>query len=146
MSLTVVASITRTALGLTDLDLNDHTNYVISDGFDAGAVSWRREQAESPYVESKITIGRVRDIVEARIGIQVRGATHADIAANVKTLIDAFTQDVFYLSISLDGTVYRWEGEAADYTMEWNRERLHNKFPLMAFGFLRHPVPTTGPI
>ena len=142
----LAASITRTSLALADLNINDRVKYIVSDGFDSGAVSWRREQVESPYVESKITVGRVRDVVEAKMAIQVLGSTQAVVADNITELVEAFTQDQFTLTVTMDGTQYRWLGEAADYTMDWSRERIHSRVPLVAFGFLRHPIPVAGPI
>ena len=142
----VTASVSRTSLGLPALDINDRVKYYLSEAVDSGSVAWRREQVESPYVESKITIGRVRDIVEQKIGIQVLGATQTTIATNIAALVAAFTQDTFTLTIQLDSQTYTWACEAADYTMDWSRERLHAHQVLMAFGFLRHPIPVGGPL
>lgn len=141
------AVVTRTALGLGDLAVHDPENgYRISSEIAFNVITWRREQVQSPYVAGKITVGRVLDAVDTTVAVEVTAANHATLQARVATLIEAFTQDLFYMTFTLDGTEYKWKCEAADYGMNWEHTRLHAKSTLVAFQFPRHPNAIGGPV
>lgn len=144
-SLTLSVLVDRTELSLADLEINDGTTYIVTDRVNPGAVSWRREQVTSPYVDGAVTVSRAKEIVEGQIVVDVLGATQGAVQNSIATLIDAFTQDQFELTFSMDGTIYKWQCEAADYIVNWDRVRFINRKVSVGFQFPRQPVPLTGP-
>lgn len=129
------------------LNINDGVNYILSpEGLNPATVVYRRTQVMSPFVEGRFTTNRLLDAVEGEMQVDVLGSSQADLASNIAALIAAFTQDTYTLTISLDGTSYSWECEAADYSMDWTHTRVHARRVPMRFAFQRQPTPAAGPI
>lgn len=140
----LLASVTRASFGLPDLNINDHTNYIVAGDILGAQVTWRRQVVKSPFVESAVTVNRVRDIVEDKFAVDVKGDTQTIMQNNVKTLIDAFTQDTFNLLLVLDGASYNYSCETCDYSIDWSVPRMHSRFTQVKFGLRRSPVPISG--
>ena len=154
---TVTVNVTRTQLGLSDLNINDGVNYKISgaDQFVQGAVTWERDTTRSPYVEGEFTTNRRRGNVQERLGIEVFKGNSAGISgqgkfaleANIQQLIQAFTQDAFVLNMTAaSGTTWQnewhWACEAADYSVVITGPRLASQQALVTFTVIRNPVAT----
>lgn len=137
-------SVSRGELGLADLDLNDHVNYFVSATVFGGTVSWRRQTVQSPFVEGQFTVGAVRDQVEDKFAIEVKGAGQVELQDNLRTLIDAFSQSTFNLTLQLDAAPYTYSCEASDYAIDWTQTRWHNRQVLVTFSLRRSPVPVNG--
>lgn len=142
----VTCSVTRTSLALADLNLNDHTAYYPSGDIFGSTVSWRRTTVKSPFVESEFTTNRVRNLVEDKFAVNVIGADQVTMANNITTLINAFSQDNFNLTVQLDAQPYTYACEASDYTMDWQIGRMHSLQTEIKFALRRSPVPINGPI
>lgn len=139
-------TVTRTELGLGDLEINDGTTYICTPKLDPGAVSYRREQVKSPFVDGTFTISRVKDQTEFQLVVDVLGSTHSAMQSAVGTLIDAMTQDEFTLKVVIDGATYSWTCEAGDYAMGWSNAHFASTRTAVAFTLPRKPVPASGPI
>lgn len=142
----VSASVTRGELSLPDLNLNDHVAYIVSGGdlvFGA-TVTWRRQQVQSPFVDSKITTGRVLDIVQDKFAVDVMGPDHVTMASNVQALINAFSQSYFNLTVQFDAQPYTYACEASDYTMDWTVPRMYGLRTQVKFNLLRSPTALNG--
>lgn len=126
----VVAIIERAYLGLPDLDINDHKNFILSGNtMLGGSTTFRRQTVKSPYVEGEITVNRVKEMVEHQVYVDVISSDglQTTIAKNRDVVIDAFQQDFFQMTILLDDAYYIWQCEASDMVEQWTIERLHSQ-------------------
>ena len=154
-SLSVI--LTRTLLGLSDLQINDNNLYRIAGGdqFLSGAVTWERESTKSPYVEGEFTTNRRRSSIQERIAVEVfrgdstgiSGNAKFALEANVQKLIDAFTQDAFVMNIVVNKNTswqqeWHWACEAADYAVQFTGPRFVAQQAQAVFTVIRNPVPT----
>jgi hypothetical protein len=141
----VGVTISRTLLGLGDLNLNDHISYITSAAFFGAGVTYRRSQVKSPYVEGAITTNRVRDVVQDQVSIDVLAPDYGTFQTNIHTLQDAFAQDEFILTLTLNGVPWAWLCEAADYKMDWSVPRIFGLYGQVQYTLLRQPLSVTGP-
>lgn len=144
MSLTFSASVTRSSLGLGDLDIHDGLNYVITNRLFGGSVSYQRNQVSSPYVDGDVTVTRRRPNVSENISIHVYGSDHASMATNVSALIAAFSQDSFNIGVTVGNQLYQYQCEAADYQMEWDQAKMHSTQTTVNFQLPRRPAAVSG--
>lgn len=137
--------VTRDELALADLQLNDGVKYHTTPDIDPGQVSWRRESATSPYVDGEFTISRAKEESEGKVTIEVVATSQSLLRTYIGDLINAFTQEEFNLIFDIDGAVYTWTCEAADYAVKWEHIRFHSFHALVGFQFPRSPIPVAGP-
>ena len=146
MTLGMGVSVTRTQLGLPVLNINDHNAYYVADTFLGGQMAWNRNQVTSPYVDGSVTVNRTRSMVTEQIVVEVLGGpSQALLQANVATLIAAFSQDSYLLSITLpQATTYQYLCEAADYQVSWTSPRFFAKQLQVTFSMPRQPIALVG--
>lgn len=143
--LSVVAKVTRSLLGLGDLNINDHSTYRLAGPqVMGGTVSWDRRQVSSPWVEGDITVSRRRTNVMDQITVYVDGANMAGVNTNLQTLITAFTQDRYTLSITVGSQQFAWDCEAADYQVTYDTPHLKSLYVPVVFTVPRRPVALSG--
>lgn len=86
-------------------------------GFSHGATSWRRTHAEVPWVEGRTLVSAVRDIQVGLIAFRVFG-TSAEIKVRMQTLIDAFSQIDYDVTVTIDGQSFTWSNcEPAEFAI-----------------------------
>jgi len=144
MALTFSASVTRSSLGLGDLNIHDGVNYTMSSSIMSGSIAWQRNQVSSPYVDGDVTVTRRRPNISEQLPIYVYGADHAEVATNVATLLNAFLQNSYNLGITVGNQLYQYQCEAADYQMDWNHARMHSTQTLVNLQVPRRPVAVSG--
>lgn len=143
--LPITARVTRPALGLGDLDINDHTSYVIAGpSAMSGTVMWDRKQVNAPWVDGDITVARRRQNVMENLSIYVKGSSQADMDTKIATLIAAFTQDRYGLQIIIGSANHAWDCEAADYTVSLDTVHFHALYAQVTFAIPRKPVALSG--
>jgi hypothetical protein len=138
------AKVTRTDLGLGDLDINASPYRVAGPSVMEGTTAWERNQVNAPWVEGDITISRRRGNVTSQLAIYVSGTTIGDMMTNVRTLVDAFNQDRYTLQINMGTAVNQWDCEAADYAVVMDTAHVYNMYALVTFSLQRKPVPLAG--
>lgn len=143
--ITLSCTITRTALSLATLELNDHTNFYLAPST-PGPVTWSRMTASSPFVDSDFTIARKRNKVTEEMVLEVRGANAAGVQTNLGLLIAAFSQGSYTLTTTFNGTSYAWSCDAADYQVEWSGPRVVANQVVFRAQVPRSPVPLIGPL
>jgi hypothetical protein len=143
--LNIVAKVTRSSLSLGDLDINDHSSYVLA-GPQAmgGTVQWDRKQVSAPWVDGDITVARRRQNVMDTLSVYVKGSTQADMDAKIGALIAAFCQDRFTLMITVGSQQHAWDCEAADYSVQFDTVHLHALYAVTTFQVPRKPVALSG--
>ena len=98
--LNVTAKVSRTLLGLTDLDLNDHSSYVLSGPVAfQGQVSWQRTVTGAPWVDGEVTWERHRSNSTEPLTIYAKGSSQSDLDSKISALTAAFFQDRFTFDI-----------------------------------------------
>lgn len=115
--LDVSGYVTRTELGLGNLALNTDTYKIIRDSWGPGVVEFERHKASSPYINGDFLISRRKAQVEMPLGIRVTGSTPTDCLNKVGTLLRAFEQFRYQLSLTIEGTTFRYNCESADYSV-----------------------------
>jgi hypothetical protein len=141
---TFAATVTRSDLGLSALDINDHTNFQVISEIMGAMVSYDRRTVSSPYVNGDITVHRRRGNVAERFGVYVRGSNQTAIRANIQTLVDAFSQNKFNLSMTLDSVEWSYSCEASDYQIEWVNANFSALQVKVVFNLIRSPIPLVG--
>jgi hypothetical protein len=142
----LAVTVSRSALALTDLDINDHVAYRCAAQLLGGQVSWRRNQVSSPWIDGAVTVSRAREMVTEQLGVEVFGATATELETNVAALVQAFGQSSFTLTVTVEGLAHGYACEAADinYAQFWNGPRLVARQAQLVFSVPRQPVPTAG--
>lgn len=139
--LSLVVTLSRTLLGLPELDLNDHLHYYVSASALGAQQTYNRNQATSPFLDGAVTTYRTRAVVQQPLGIEVLGVDSADVAVNVRALLDAVGQDSFVLSVAVNGSAHAWACEAADFQVDWSPARLSACQSLVSLSIPMQPEP-----
>jgi hypothetical protein len=147
--LTVTGYVTRTELSLSNLTINDDTYKIIRDMWGPGVVQYDRQKVSSPYVNGDFLTNRKKAQVEMPLGIRVTGTSKIDCWNKVGTLLRAFEQFSYELSLTIDGTTFTYTCEAADYSVGDGGmfQTFHMKAYKQEVRLLipRRPTPTEGP-
>lgn len=148
--LSIVASITRAELLLAPLPIEVPGQYqIIRETLGPGSISWRRQTARSAYVHGEVLVGLVKDITVSTLGVRVLGSSAATLWSRMNTLLRAFEQYSYDLSVTLDGQTFTWRCQAADYAV--GESGVFQDFHLRSlqqevrFSIPRHPTPVAGP-
>lgn len=143
---TLSVAVGRSALGLGDLEINDHTSYYVASdpGLFEGQIDWDRQTVSSPDVDGDFTVSRRRGNVEESLVVEIIAASSLDMWQKVGNLKNAVSQDRFNLTITYQGQVTTWVCETASYSLRADSARLAIYRPQMALVIPRKPVPTAG--
>lgn len=112
-TLALTGSITRTDLGLGQLSLDvDGTYSIVS--FSEGGVSWRRKAVDGKYQAGRRLTQAQKDTVTDVLLIRVYGSSWAEVNNRAGTLMAAFSQFTYQLTVTINGVVRTAECEPAD--------------------------------
>jgi hypothetical protein len=137
--------VTRELLGLSDLNINDHTNYYVSNtDFMSAQISWNRQTTSSPYIDGSVTIFRTRQQTSQSMVVECLGEDQAELRQNFDIIAKAFMQDNYTLTITLNSVDYSYRCEAADYALRWDGPRFVARQVQMQFSVPCQPQPLTG--
>jgi hypothetical protein len=146
--LAINLQITRTELGLGNLELEDPANGYQVVSFGPGATSWRRDTVNSPYVHGSTLINAVMDLQIAPLVVRVKGVTATQKESRLGVLIDALSQFLYGIGSIIDGVSYVWICQPADYSIgdggEFNKFHEKNLMTEVVFMIPRNPVPYQG--
>jgi len=155
-NIALLVHVTRDQLGLPELDINDHLNYIVAGGegnFLGSPVTYVRNRASSPFLDGSVGISETRDIVQEKITLEVFGADPAHVFANILAARQAFTQRNYTLKVGRNTTPgagthpYWWlqyACEKADYQLGWGGPRLIANQMQAIFTVPRQPAPLAG--
>jgi len=128
-----------TRAGQSNLDINDHLNYIIATAFFGGQVQWERKQIASPYMDGEHTVSRRARNVEETVQIHVYGEDHTDLTANIRELVSAFSQNTYDIVVTIDSAVTIYHCEAANYSVEWSTPKFASNMTTATFIVPRKP-------
>lgn len=137
--------VSRTLLGLADLEINDFENYYVASQFLGANAGWNRTQIGAPWTDGTVTVNRTRQMVNEPLAVEVFGGDLEDVKNNVAELLDAFAQDAFTIDVTMDGFEYaKYQCEAADVQHGWVGARFIEGQVQIVFSVPRQPVPLVG--
>jgi hypothetical protein len=148
--LTVAVTITRTELGFSNLTLDPATCEVVT--YDPGPISKRRVTQGSPTVDGAVETGSVRDMRLITLVLRFKGSSKTVLDANLQTVLNAFEQSSYHLSVQLDDATVVWDCWDAEYRPTAPDGDGVHKFGLMAtprrqayvFTIPAQPAPISG--
>lgn len=136
------------------LNLNDGNVYrVAADSIGSQATSWRRTEAQSPYVEGKFLIHAVKDMSSVNLTVWVSGYpqnTHSagqnQLQTNIDALINPFEQMSYQVKYTAGDTQITWDCQTADYSVEVTKDYLYAMYVPVKFTIPRFPTVTRSSI
>lgn len=143
-TLTITATVSRET---TPLSLEDPGVYEVI-AFGAGARAWRRDTVEGRYQHGRVLIGAVLASTTAVLQVRVLGATWEEVTTRSTTLVDAFSQLAYSLTVTVEGVTTTLACEAADIALLGGDvlQKHHAMSGMQEYQLTipRHPVPTAG--
>lgn len=110
--------ITRTELALPNLSLTNAEGYYVQrNGFGPGDVSFRRVYAQSPFVQGQFQVHAVKDLQHTTMKIRVEGVDNDDMWDKIQALTTAVEQFRFTLVFNINGQVFSYTCDTADYAI-----------------------------
>lgn len=145
--LTISGFVTRPELAMADLALHTASVYEIV-SIDPGQAIQRRTTASSPFVQGETLVSSVKEQTRLAMRIRVKGTSQATLESRTATLLAAFDQFHYEISVTIEGTVHRWACDAADFGPVSGIDKFGIAMLQQEYGFdiPRHPVPVTGAI
>lgn len=132
--MTVTVTIGRSELGLADLELSDPPYKVAP--LEPGGVIIDRTTASSHNVDGDVLVHHRREQATGSLEVVVTGSTDDAAQANVDALIEALSQTQWTLTVDVDGTLWVYSCDVADYdvgtvTYLWSQQwvRVTASFP-----------------
>jgi hypothetical protein len=151
MLLDLSVVLTRDWLGLAPLEINDRVRYKIADQLMGTQVTYNRNQITSPWMDGAVTVSRQLEVISEPVSVEVWGRhgegdplSNAVLQQNMATVLRAFNQDNFTLTIAVENATYAYQCEAADYQVTWTGNRFLAKEGYIAFSVPRQPMALTG--
>lgn len=115
MSRSVLVS--RTSLGLDDLQLSEIGRFYLPDGtFGGGETSQRRQTSESSQVKGRYPSSITEGSRTGNISVHVI-ATEETLQDEAQLVVDAMTQFMYLLDWKFDGLSGLWQCEKADWSL-----------------------------
>jgi hypothetical protein len=137
--------IERDLLALDPLEIADGNPYYLSTQFLGSGVAWDRQTVSSRWVDGEFTTSRRRGNVTEQVAVEIVAASTLALQLATQALIDAFTQDSFTMTITIDNREWAYLCEAADYqSLQWTTPRLSAHQGQVLFGVPRRPVAMAG--
>ena len=126
------------------LDLEDDEHYELhSDSLAQRAISWRKQQVTSPYVEGTYTTAAVKESVTENLVVTVRATDQLELAQLIQALTDGLDQMSYQVMVSVNGLVEYWTCvEPAEYTIEMQHEFRHAMIGVVRANVIRLPTLT----
>ena len=123
------------------LDLNDGETYQLeASSFADRAVSWRKREVQSDYVEGTFVTNAVRENVVEALSVWVRADTYYELEKARERLEDALCQLTFRIAFRTTDATRYWDCTVADYTVATQREFMHSRLCLVKAQVPRHPT------
>jgi hypothetical protein len=107
------------------------------------AVSWRKQEITSNYVEGTFVNEAVRENVTEAVVVYVYGPTSYDLSVRVKALTDAFSQIRYQMRFRDGNMLTTWDCSVADYTVQTPQEMINSTMAVVKAQVPRRPSATT---
>lgn len=144
VDLSLNAKVTRTELGLGDLNINGSPYRIVGSTIFGGTQGWDRHTVSSPFVDGDVVVRQRRTNVTEQLGIYVSGTDTANMFTNIRDLIWAFTQIRYTLQINIGNSVNQWDCMTADYSVLVDTPHMVAKYGVVTFNIPRRPGALAG--
>ena len=146
-TLTLSVLVSRESLTLSDLQINDHSNYIVAGPeFLGGTVAWDKTRVSSPYMDGDVITHMRKGNVQEQVVVEVLGTDIGDLKTNLKVLVDAFSQMSYLLKVSINSEEVQYICEPADYKIVSSTPRYAAKQLQVGFTVTRLPYLFSGVI
>lgn len=149
MPLISTATVSRAApLTTTPLSLVTGAYQVAgADGLTPGGVTWDKKVASSPWVHGDRPVHQRKQQSRGSLKIRVTAANMSALTTAIGTLLDAFYQFEYQVSVTFEGTAtFTWRCYAADATVGMADERWMQHNVEVVLMFDRSPTPVAGAV
>lgn len=137
--------ISRDSLGLGPLEIASSPDFFIGTQFLGAAVQWDRQQVTSVFLDGAVTVSRHRQMVTEQIAVEVTADNLVAVQARINTLIQAFLQDSFTMTVVAGGSTRQYRCETADYQdASWTTPRMAGAQGQVVLSVPRQPVALAG--
>lgn len=131
---------------VTTIQLEDPGTYrVVAIG--AGAITWRRRTAESPWVHGSVLLGAVKENPTVTLSILVEGDDQEDLMEKTSLLLRGFEQFSYRLRFAVENEAWEWVCQPADYQPdggEFTSSHMREFVQIYTFSIPRDPIPVAG--
>ena len=125
------------------LYLGDGTQYRIgAASFADQAVTFRRSEVSSPYVEGTFVVNALRENVVETLEVYVEGTEELSLTMATRALGAVLCQVNYTVQVQLRRDVFTWSAYAADHTVSTRRELLHARVAQVTAQIPRDPSVT----
>jgi hypothetical protein len=138
-------TVTRSLLGLSPLEIASSPDYYIGTQFLGAQVQWERQQVSSSWLDGAVTVNRHRQMVTEQIAVEILDDDLNSVRSKMITLIQAFVQDNFRMTVVAGNSTRIYQCEAADYQdASWTTPRMAGAQGQILFSVPRQPVLIGG--
>ena len=115
--------VTRTLLALPDLYFGyqhpsaPYNVHIVRNGWQLGEATHRRITAQSPYFAGRFLVRTQKDQITSILKLRVDETSQQRLWEAINTLVTAFIQPNYDLTINLNGQYFQYSCEAADYQL-----------------------------
>lgn len=142
--LSTTVLVRRAALGLSDLNINNQTDYVLATPFLGGTMAWDRRSVSSQWVDGDVLITKRKQMVQQQVIVYVVGDTQASIASKATTLAQAVSQENYTIRAGIGSLVAEWICDPADYAVDMTNYHWTNHKVKMTLNIPMQPNPLEG--
>lgn len=130
--------------GISFLDLNDRYVYrATPESLVATSQARNRTTVTSSMYDGEWEVHSTLGNVTETIAVYVRGASQAIIKENINRVIDAFSQSLYQVRVTLDDDVTYWRCFPAEYSIDRSHVYMHNKMAVVRLQIPRFPKTTS---
>jgi hypothetical protein len=142
---TLLVTVSRESLALAPLLISRGGRYYLGPQFLGGQVQWNRTKVTSPWIDGEVTTQRTRQNVTEPISVEIKAPDQASLDAWTTELLEAFLQDSYTLTVTVDGQSRAYACEAADYQCaSWTTPRMVAYQGQVVFAVPRQPILLAG--
>ncbi len=129
------------------LEVNDLINYSLSnENLLGGAVEYNRLAATSPFFDGDVLIWKNLAPVDDTMTIYVKGADLSGLYSNLAALTAALDVANWVLTLTVNSQVFSWNCDTKSRKVTWDNSHFVSKVVAVEIGFIRQPLPVSGPI
>lgn len=138
-------TVSRDLLGLSPLEIATSPDYYIGLQFLGAQVQWERQQITSPWLDGAVTVSRHRGMVTEQIAVEILATSLNTLRAKMLTLIRAFIQDSYQMTVHAENATRIYQCEAADYQdASWTTPRMSGAQGQIVLSVPRQPLLVGG--
>lgn len=127
------------------LELNNGLYRLSAEAFGESETTWRRIEADNPFVEGTWTVSAVRENVTENLSVWVRGNYPEQTSAAIQELLNGLSQRNFGLEVTFDGVTRFYTCFVSDATVSASGPMRVARMAQVVAQVPRHPVFTEVP-